>query len=155
MASCPSAHAGEKNIEISFFTVYLSPLKPQNTPNMAPNEHSVSSVHMVDTGVFRSPFRLTLFSPACFPQPCFPQPCFPRTCLLRQLFPQSTSLSLLPSTFLHAFPYHLSLNTSQPANLFALLNLRELTRIIYRPTLATLWDLNLLTPVPFLFLRCK
>jgi hypothetical protein len=121
-------------------------LQPQNTSHVAPTAHRGSVRFTWWHRGIQNPFPLTPIFLNRFPQPCFPQPCFPRTCLLHQLFPQSTSLSLLPSTFLHAFPYHLSLSTSQPANLFALLNLREFTRIIYRPTLATLWDLNLLTP---------
>ena len=72
---------------------------------------------MVDTGVFRSPFRLTLFSPACFPQPCFPQPCFsPNMCASSAVpsvyFPQSTSLNLIACISLSPLPQHLTTSES-------------------------------------------
>ena len=105
----------------------------------------ISSVHMVAPGYseplsahpyFPQPVPSTMFSSTLFPSNMFASSTVPSV-----YFPQPASLNLLACISLS-----LSLSTSQPANLFALLNLRELTRIIYRPTLATLWDLNLLTP---------
>ena len=89
----------KKNRNFIFF-------QPQNTSHVASTAHRGSVRFTWWHRGIQNPFPLNPVFLNRFPQPCFPQPCFPRTCLLHQLFPQSTSLSLLPSTFLHAFPYH-------------------------------------------------
>ena len=127
MASCTSAGAGAQASKNKIEILFSCSLRTLHTWHLLHTGDQFDS-HGGHRGI-QNTFPLTPIFLSRFPQPCFPQPCFPRTCLLHQLFPQSTSLSLLPSTLLHAFPYHLSLNTSQPANLFALLNLREFTRL--------------------------